>query len=100
MHEPPPGGCQPALARLWNPTGFSPPKDVPLAPRVGAAAQRAGLRVDADGDHARAHPVGAEHLQLVPARREIVADAWRNAIFDLQHARLALVVVERAERMQ
>src|SRR3989442_762546 len=42
----------------------------------------------------------AEHLQLRAARDERPADGGRHAPLDLEHARLAFVVVERAEGME
>src|SRR4051812_24374445 len=77
-----------------------PSKDVPLAARIGAAAQRAGSRVDARGDDAGGHRVRTEDAQLVAPCGELVADARWHAIFDLEHSRKALVVVERAEWVQ
>src|SRR5262249_27553756 len=99
-----PRGARPADPRAWvarRPRApRSPPEDVALAPRIGSAAQRAGRRIHADGDDARAHGVGAEDLQPVSARGELVADARRHAILDLEDARFARMIVERAERMQ
>src|SRR5207247_9723895 len=77
-----------------------PSENVPLSPRIGAATQRAGLRVDANGDHACAHRIGSEDAQLVSPGREIVAHVRRHTVFNLEDARQAFVIVERAEWMQ
>src|SRR4029079_12243332 len=90
--------------RVFVPSCFRgrslPPEYVTFTPYVGAAAKGAALRFHADGDDAGAHAVRAEHLQLVAARRERIANVGRNAILDFEHAGLARVGVERSERVQ
>src|SRR5260221_10500247 len=83
------------LRRLWSPS-----EDVALAPHVGAAAQRAALRIDADGNHAGAHPVRLENFQFVATRNERLAHRVGHAPLDFEEPRLAPVIVERAERMK
>src|ERR1041385_8894736 len=79
---------------------FLPAEDVSLAADVCSAAERSALRIDADGHDASAHRLRPKDLQLVAACRQRVADRRRDAILDLEYARLALVVVEGSERMQ
>src|SRR5947207_12060282 len=77
-----------------------PAKDVSFAARIGAAAQGSAGRIDADRDDSGAHAVRAEDVQLVSTRRQRVAHYRRDAIFNLERARLAVVTVERAVRVQ
>src|SRR2546423_14807313 len=88
---------QSAISNLQS--EISPTEYVAFPTRIGAAAQRARFRVDADGDDARAHGVGTEHAEHVAARSQVVEHLRRHASFDLELARRAVVVVERAVRV-
>src|SRR5436309_708521 len=91
----------PGTTRRAGPWDISlPPEEVALSTGIGAAAKRAALRIDADGNDSGAHRVRAEDTQLVAERGQPVADRLRNAVLDLEHAGQALVIVERAEGME
>src|SRR5207302_2323648 len=85
--------------RLALPVCLLPTEYVAFPTRIGAAAQRARFRVDADGDDARAHGVGTEHAEHVAARSQVVEHLRRHASFDLEQIGRAHVVVERAVRV-
>src|SRR4030095_5795234 len=77
-----------------------PAEGVAFAPHIRSAAQRCGPRIDARGDDPGGHAVGAEDLEHVTPPPELLERRRRKSILDLEDTRLALVVLEGAERME
>src|SRR5262245_6924241 len=77
-----------------------PAECVALAPQVGSAAQRPGLRIDARGDDSGRHSARRRGLGFVSGPPELFEGRRVESLLDLEHARLAPVIFERAEGME
>src|SRR5439155_19203469 len=77
--------------------GWSSPRDNgALAPKIGAAAQPAGGRVDACRDDTGGDAERGSDQQDMSARLQLLEHRRRERRFHFEHAGLGTVIVERA----